>query len=196
MITSSEDTNLFEGGEQQVNQQIKQWFHDFLRHALYQSSSIASSYLIAPSGKEPLSERLKIQFTDIHTSHTVSENHGGSSSSPIPSAQSVVIDFTHVMNYDMDIAMSIRQEFYRFEPFLTDALNIVYKEWIHSQSSSASRTKLASSDANTSMMSMAMNESAIFASSPHENNSTIQLKFVNLPDMLQYVVVVLLLCQY
>nr|CAG4717771.1 unnamed protein product [Naegleria fowleri] len=185
MITSSEDTNLFEGGEQQVNQQIKQWFHDFLRHALYQSSSIASSYLIAPSGKEPLSERLKIQFTDIHTSHTVSENHGGSSSSPIPSAQSVVIDFTHVMNYDMDIAMSIRQEFYRFEPFLTDALNIVYKEWIHSQSSSASRTKLASSDANTSMMSMAMNESAIFASSPHENNSTIQLKFVNLPDMLQ-----------
>ncbi|KAG2373548.1 hypothetical protein C9374_012011 [Naegleria lovaniensis] len=189
MITSSEDTHLFEGGEQQVNQQIKQWFHDFLRHALVGTNT--SSYLIAPSGKEPLSERLKIQFSDIHTSHSVSSENNGTSSSPIPSARSVVIDFSHIMNYDMDIAMTIRQEFYRFEPFLTEALNIVYKEWIHSQSSSL-RMKLANSnDVNASMMSMAMNESVVFgsssssSSSPHENNSTIQLKFVNLPDMLQ-----------
>ncbi|EFC35989.1 predicted protein, partial [Naegleria gruberi] len=147
------------GGEQQVNQQIKQWFHEFLRHSLNQTNL---NMFVHESGKEPLGERLQIQFADIHTK---SESDGSS----IPSARSVMVDFTNVMNYDMDIAMSIRQEFYRFEPFLTQSLNIVYKEWIHS-------------NITRKMIDIHQIDQS---SSPHENNSTIQLKFVNLPDMLQ-----------
>jgi len=163
-MQGNNEEGLFEGGEHQVNQHVKQWFQDFLRHALNQSS-------IFVSGKTPLGERLRTQFSDIHTTSAT-----GSSNSPVPSARSVTVEFDNVMNYDIDISMAIRQEYYRFEPFLTESLNVVFKEWIQNQSRSTNLSKIGDSEMGRGS-----------TPTPHENNSTIQLKFVNLPDMQQYV---------
>ncbi|KAL9645746.1 hypothetical protein ABK040_003478 [Willaertia magna] len=143
-MDSLASSNLLETGEETVNRQIKEWFRNFLRNSLQSTNS--------SNEKKHLGEMLQEQFNEIHSN--INRSALGS--------KSAEIDFDFLLRYDPDIATTIRNEYYRFEPLLIEALNETYKEFI----SSRFKSSIASNNNST-------------------NNSTIQLKLVNLPDLLQ-----------